>query len=76
MDDNNCKELMDQTVMDISTDQSTTIKQLKSRPPVDQPVYKSLEAFLFENFSKGLEIDYKPMIEIPFNVIGAISKVH
>lgn len=59
MDDNNCKELMDQTVMDISTDQSTTIKQLKSRPPVDQPVYKSLEAFLFENFSKGLEIDYK-----------------
>lgn len=59
MDDNNCKELMDQTVMDISTDQSTAIKQLKSRPPVDQPVYKSLEAFLFENFSKGLEIDYK-----------------
>lgn len=31
MDDNNCKELMDQTVMDISTDQSTAIKQLKKQ---------------------------------------------
>ena len=59
MDDNNCKELMEQTVMDISTDQSTAIKQLKNRPPVDKPVYKSLEAFLFQNFPEGLEIDYK-----------------
>lgn len=41
MDDNNCKELMDQTVMDISTDQSTAIKQLKSRPPVDQPYIRA-----------------------------------
>ena len=59
MDDNNCKELMDQTVMDISTDQSTAIKQLKSRPPVDQPIYKSLEAFLFQNSPEGSEDDYK-----------------
>lgn len=59
MDDNNWTELMNQTLVDISTDQSTTIKQLRSRPPVDQPIYKSLEAFLFQNSPEGSEDDYK-----------------